>query len=90
MTPVARRIAGLVVFGAFVALLASALMREAQVECEVCIDFEGKRACRTNRAVDRDSAITGATYTACAVLSSGVTSGLQCTGTPPSSLRCGD
>ena len=90
MTQVVRRIAGLALFATFIALLASALMREARVECEVCIEFEGARVCRTNRAADRESAITGATYTACAVLSSGVTSGLQCTGTPPASVRCLD
>ncbi len=87
---VARWISGLVVFAAFVALLGSELMRESQVECEVCIDFAGERACRTNQAADRESAITGATYTACAVLSGGVTGGIQCTRTPPSSLRCND
>jgi hypothetical protein len=86
----ARWISGLVALAAFVALLVNGLMRESQVECEVCIDFEGQRACRTNRATDRQAAITGATYTACAVLSGGVTSGMQCTRTPPSALQCDD
>lgn len=86
----ARWISGLLLFAGFVALLVNGLMSQAQVECEVCIDFEGQRACRTNRAADREAAITGATYTACAVLSDGVTGGMQCTRTPPSTLQCDD
>jgi hypothetical protein len=34
--------------------------------------------------------VSGATTAACVVLSAGVTSGIQCGNTPPSSLRCSD
>jgi len=71
-------------------VLVMALMKEAQVECEVCIEFGGARACRTTIGSSRERAISGATTNACAVLSSGVTAGIQCGNTPPSSLRCKD
>jgi len=86
----ARVVTGLVLAAAFVSVLVMALMKEAQVECEVCIEFAGGRACRTSIASDRKRAIDGATTAACVVLSSGVTDGIQCGNTPPSSLRCSD
>ena len=85
-----RVIAGLVVLAAFCGLLVSQLMREVKVECEVCVEYAGRSACRTNRAADRDHAIAGAISTACAVLAGGVTQGIQCTSTPPRSVRCQD
>ena len=52
------------------------------------MEFGGERACRTNLAADRSTAISGAISTACAVLSGGVTAGIQCSNTPPKSLQC--
>ena len=86
----ARNIAKVVLVAVFVSVLVMALRNEAQVECEVCIEFDGGRACRTSKASDRDRVIYGATSAACVVLSGGVTSGIQCANTPPSSLRCSD
>jgi hypothetical protein len=86
----ARVITGVVLAAAFVSVLVMALMKEAQVECEACIEFEGRSVCRTTIASSRERAISGATTNACAVLSSGVTAGIQCGNTPPSSLRCND
>ena len=86
----ARVVTGAFLVAVFVSVLVMALMKEVQVECEVCIEFGGGRACRTSIASDRDRAVNGATTAACVVLSGGVTSGIQCGNTPPSSLRCGD
>ncbi len=86
----ARIIAKVVLVAVFVSVLVMALRNEAQVECEVCVEFGGGHACRTSKASDRDRAIYGATSAACVVLSGGVTSGIQCSNTPPSSLRCND
>jgi hypothetical protein len=86
----ARVFAGIFLAAVFFSVLVMALMKEAQVECEVCIEFGGGRACRTSIASDRDRAIVGATTAACVVLSGGVTSGIQCGNTPPISLRCSE
>jgi hypothetical protein len=85
-----RVVSGVVLAAVFVAVLVMALMKEAQVECEVCIEFGGGRACRTSMASDRERAVYGATSAACVVLSGGVTSGIQCSNTPPRSIRCND
>ena len=86
----ARIITGVVLAAAFVSVLVMALMKEAQVECEACIEFQGRRACRTTIASSRERAIGGATSNACAVLSAGVTAGIQCGNTQPSSISCND
>ncbi len=86
----ARVATGIVLAAIFFTVLVVSLMREAQVECEVCIEFGGGRACRTAIASDRDRAVDGATSAACVVLSGGVTSGIQCGNTRPSSIRCND
>ena len=86
----ARRIAFLLIAAGFAAALLFATQREAQVECSVCLVFNGRSACRTGAASDRESAQRGAISAACAVLSSGVTQGIQCDNTPPRSLECSE
>jgi hypothetical protein len=87
---VARVVTGVVLVAVFVSALVMALMKEARVECEVCIEFGGASACRTSIASDRERSVYGATSAACVVLSGGVTSGIQCSNTPPRSVRCND
>lgn len=58
------------------------------VRCEVCIDFEGRRACRAVDGADADEARAAAVTNACAQLASGVTQTLACERTPPRSVAC--
>jgi len=60
------------------------------IECEVCLAYRGETACRTVAASNADDATQQAIATACAILSQGVTQGLECHRTPPSSLRCSE
>ena len=80
----------LVLGGAFVAALVYTTRSEGAVECSVCIDYGGRSACRTVRAASRDEALAGAIRNACAVLSSGVTRGLECDRTPPRDVQCSE
>jgi hypothetical protein len=83
-----RIVVGLALAAAFFAALVISLRNQAQVECEVCIEFRGRSECRTNLAVDRDRAVLEATANACALLAGGVTDGIQCSSTPPRSVQC--
>jgi hypothetical protein len=58
--------------------------------CEVCIDFEGRGACRKADGASVEEARRTATDMACAVLASGMTDSLRCQRTEPRSVRCGD
>jgi hypothetical protein len=85
-----RLIAGVMLGAAFIAAMFFATQRESAVQCELCMEFGGRTACRTASAADRDAAVRGAITTACAMLSSGVTQGLECDRTPPRSLSCSE
>lgn len=85
-----HKIAALALAIGFFAALAIATQREAAVECQVCVVFDGREACRTSSAADREGARRGAVTAACAVLASGVTRGMQCDRVPPRSVQCSE
>jgi hypothetical protein len=58
------------------------------VRCEVCIEFQGRRACRAVDGNDEGEARAAAVTNACALLSSGVTDTIACQSTAPSDVRC--
>ena len=86
----ARTLGGLFAAALFIAALLYTTMAESGIECEVCMDYRGQSSCQTVSAPDRPLAIQQATATACAILSSGVTAGMQCNATPPSITRCSE
>lgn len=67
-----------------------ATLEQSGVSCEVCVDYQGRSACRRASGPDRESALRTAQMAACAVLSDGVTRGLECDRTPPRSAVCED
>jgi len=83
-----RAAIGWIIGLAFAGALFWATLAETGVECEVCVDFAGRSACRTGTASDRAGAIRGAVSNACKVLASGVTQSIACDGTPPTSVEC--
>lgn len=85
-----RVVGGLIAAALFVGAMILATSREASVECEVCIEYRGGSKCSTSSGRDRDAALRGATANACAVLSNGVTQGMECDRTPPRSVRCAE
>jgi hypothetical protein len=58
------------------------------VECEVCITFEGRDACRTVAAKTEEDGMRGAVTNTCAQLASGVTDTLRCERTLPRKAAC--
>jgi hypothetical protein len=73
---------------AFAVALVYATLRESRVSCELCVRFGGQEACRMASAADRDTALSMAQNTACAVLAGGVTRGMQCMRAVPHRVRC--
>ena len=57
-------------------------------ECEVCITFEGRTACRPAKGASEQEAIQTATQNACALISSGMTQTVQCQNRPPDRVVC--
>ncbi len=83
-----RTVIGWIIGLVFLTALVYATLGETGVECEVCVDFNGRGACRTGTASDREGAVRGAVSNACKVLSSGVTQSIACDQTPPTSVVC--
>lgn len=72
---------------AVIGLVVYTTMGNARYRCEVCIAFRDRSACRTAGASTEASALRTATENACAQISSGVTDSMQCTSTPPTSVK---
>ncbi len=78
-------IAGVVLL-LFAALVYSTLSL-ARYECEVCVTFNGRSACRVAAGATREEAIRTASDNACAFLASGRTDSMACGRTPPTRIR---
>jgi len=50
---------------------------------EVCMEYNGRQACRTASAATREQAQRTATDNACALIASGMTEGIACTNSRP-------
>ncbi len=62
-------------------------MSLARFECEVCVTFNGRSACRVAAGATREETIRTATDNACAFLASGRTDSMACGRTPPTRIR---
>ncbi len=78
-------IAGVVLL--LVAALVYSTLSLARYECEVCIAFRGRSACRTAAGATREEAVRTASDNACAFLASGRTDSMACGRTPPTRVR---
>jgi hypothetical protein len=73
---------------AFVGALVLFSSTSADIECEVCMRFEGREACNTSVAAERELAVAQARNSACQQISGGVTDGIACSQGPPARLSC--
>jgi hypothetical protein len=60
----------------------------SQIECEVCMDFKGRRNCATVAAPSRSEAIQGGRMTACGTISGGVRDSFGCNAAEPAAVTC--
>jgi hypothetical protein len=59
-----------------------------QHTCEVCMDFQGRKQCRTASGADQETAVQTARDNACAFLVHSKTEGFLCGQTPPARVTC--
>ena len=81
---------GLLIAAAFLAALFYVTLEESSVRCTACVTFGDSSKCSTVAAPDRDQAVMQAVATSCSMLASGVTQGMRCTRTPPTTVNCND
>ncbi len=77
----------LLVLGA-VGYIVTSSIATSKLSCEVCIDFKGRKACRTARGPTREEAIQTALNNACAQVVNGRTENILCGGSAPATVAC--
>ncbi len=82
------KIVTLLVIAGFVALLAWSTLSAQKTECEVCVEFNGRRNCATASAASEEEAARSAKSTACGPVASGMAQAIMCDDTPPVVKRC--
>lgn len=82
-------IATVVVLGVAAAIAYMTISMDANhVECEACIEFEGRTRCGMVRGVNREEAKIAAVMNACSSIAHGVTETIACQRTIPRSFSC--
>jgi hypothetical protein len=74
---------GVLIFAAVVAVIVYSTMTMASNRVEVCMEFNGRTACRTAAASSKEFALRTATQNACAEIASGVTDTIKCEHSEP-------
>ncbi len=72
----------------FFAFLAWTTLSAQKVECNVCVDYNGKRNCATASHETEQEAIRSAQNTACGPVTSGMNDAIACDAKPPVSTQC--
>jgi hypothetical protein len=73
---------------AFAALLFYNTLSAQKAECDVCVEWNGKRNCATASHATETEAQKSATSTACGPLVSGMNEAIACDNKPPVSVQC--
>ena len=84
----ARTAVGAALGIAFVAAVIWSAFQATQIQCEVCVEYKGRKACSTAQAADVFQAEAQALSGACSQVTGGVTETLECDRTPPTTRRC--
>ena len=80
-------ILGLIAVVFFIGLLAYLTLGQKQIRAEVCVEFQGRKNCRTAAGPTQEQAVRTATDNACATITNGMTESMTCGRTPPVSVR---
>ena len=78
-----------IVFGIIVlAVIIYNSMGLKQVECEVCMELDGRSKCVTVRGENEQTAMQTAKENACSFISNGRTDTIRCNGQAPAKVEC--
>jgi hypothetical protein len=81
-------LAALVLLPPIIALVIYNSFQVSEFQCTVCIEFEGRKECRTVTGQTETEGLQSATTNACALLTSGMTESIRCSHTPPQKAEC--
>lgn len=78
------------VFVLFAGVIVYWTLNLRQFSCTVCVEFQGREACRTASGATKEDALRVATDNACAQVASGMSATRICSQKEPISVDCGD
>lgn len=78
---------GIAFIVALVGVLLYSTMSLRRYRVEVCMEFAGRKACRTAAAATREQALRAATENACALIAPGMTDSIACGNSRPASVN---
>jgi hypothetical protein len=81
-------IAGILFVAVILAAIFYLTMHLEQVQCEVCMEFEGRKKCLTVQGETDQQAMQTAKENACSFITSGRAEGIRCSQTPPATTQC--
>ena len=81
-------IAGIVFVAVTLAAIFYLTMHLEQYECEVCMEFEGRKKCLTVQGESEQQAMQTAKDNACSFITNGRAESLRCSQTPPATTQC--
>lgn len=71
----------------FVGALIYNTMSYSRYRVEVCMEYQGRKSCRTAMGGNEEIALRSAIDNACAMISSGMTDSMGCSGSRPVSVK---
>lgn len=71
----------------FAAIMFTSTRGLSQFRVEVCMEYDGRTACRTASAATEDKARETAVNNACALIASGMSDSIKCQNTPPTKVN---
>lgn len=71
----------------FLGLLLYSTLHGPRYRAEICVEFEGRKTCKTVSAKSEQAAIRAGTEGGCADIASGVTDTMKCVGSEPASIK---
>ena len=70
---------GVLIYGSFAVV---------QSTCDLCVEYNGVRTCRTGSGATQEDAQSAAQRAACAVMASGMASTITCENRIPTNVQC--
>ncbi len=83
-----RLAAALISVAVLVGFLVYGSRRVTEVECSLCVTFQGQTECRRGSGATAEDAQSAAQRAACAVMTSGMAESVNCSNVPPTNLQC--
>ena len=87
--PISKTVILGILFAAFVlGVIIYLTLGLRQVECEVCVDIDGRPNCKTVKGENQQDAVQTAKDNACAEISHGRDETIRCSQSPPTRIQC--